>query len=71
MIDQDHISFGPVHLEVIDLGRTSRFWERLFGFVSRTGENDTVEISAADETLIVVHRVPWHLFGRDTVSFVT
>ncbi|HEV7416635.1 MAG TPA: hypothetical protein VGN98_10760 [Tianweitania sediminis] len=55
MIEQDHISFGPVHLEVTDLSRTSMFGERLFGFVSRTGENDSVEIGAASETLIVLH----------------
>ncbi|MBP0437700.1 hypothetical protein [Tianweitania sediminis] len=71
MIEQDHISFGPVHLEVTDLSRTSMFWERLFGFVSRTGENDSVEIGAASETLIVLHAGARHPPSRETVVFIT
>ena len=55
MTGQDHITFGPVHLEVTDLGRTARFWETLFGFESREGEDGSVEIGAAGETLIVLH----------------
>ena len=55
MTGQDHITFGPVHLEVTDLGRTARFWETLFGFESREGQDGSVEIGAAGETLIVLH----------------
>ena len=55
MIDQDFISFGPVHLEVRDPERTARFWQELAGFERRASDGGSIEVGTAEETLLVLH----------------
>ncbi len=55
MAGQDVISFGAVHLEVRDLERTARFWEKLFGFERRASDSSSIAVGTAEETLLVLH----------------
>ena len=55
MVEQDFITFGPVHLEVRDAERTARFWQELAGFERRASDGGGLEVGTADETLIVLH----------------
>jgi catechol 2,3-dioxygenase len=55
MVDQDFITFGPVHLEVRDPERTARFWQELAGFERRASDGGSIEVGTADETLLVLH----------------
>lgn len=47
-------SFGPVHLEVTDLVRSTAFWREVVGLVVRTS-GDVVEMGTGSETLVVLH----------------
>jgi catechol 2,3-dioxygenase len=55
VVDQDFITFGPVHLEVRDPERTAHFWQELAGFERRASEGGSIEVGTADATLLVLH----------------
>jgi catechol 2,3-dioxygenase len=55
VVDQDFITFGPVHLEVRDPERTARFWQEIAGFERRASDGGRIEVGTADETLLVLH----------------
>ncbi len=62
MVDQDYITFGPVHLEVRNPERTANFWQELAGFKRRASQGSSIEVGTSEDTLLVLHggaRVPF------------
>ena len=57
-------SFGPVHLEVTDLGRSTDFWHRVVGLRLRKGSSREVQLGTAGETLVTLHPGAKHGFLR-------
>ncbi|RRA47689.1 VOC family protein [Acidipila sp. EB88] len=55
MINQDFITFGPVHLEVRDVERTAHFWQELAGLERRATDGGLIEDGTKDATLLVLH----------------
>ena len=54
---RDSITFGAVHLEVSDLGRSAAFWRDVIGLVERAS-GDHIELGTESETLISLYGGP-------------
>lgn len=52
---QEVATFGAVHLEVTDLGRSTAFWTDVIGLVLRSEQADEVQLGTATETLVTLH----------------
>jgi catechol 2,3-dioxygenase len=48
-------SFGAVHLEVTDLGRSTAFWHDIVGLVVRSEGSGDVQLGTATDTLVTLH----------------
>ena len=48
-------SFGAVHLEVTDLGRSTAFWREVIGLVVRSERTDEVHLGTDTDTLVILH----------------
>jgi catechol 2,3-dioxygenase len=51
----DFMTFGPVHLDVIDGDRSLGFWRDVVGLRLRGREDGILELGTEDETLLVLH----------------
>jgi catechol 2,3-dioxygenase len=51
----DFMTFGPVHLDVIDADRSLGFWKDVVGLHLRGRNEAALELGTPDETLIVLH----------------
>jgi catechol 2,3-dioxygenase len=51
----DFMTFGPVHLDVIDGDRSLGFWRDVVGLRLRGRDATTLELGTEDETLLVLH----------------
>jgi catechol 2,3-dioxygenase len=48
-------TFGAVHLEVTDLGRSTAFWREILGLTVRSEQADEVQLGTAADTLVTLH----------------
>jgi catechol 2,3-dioxygenase len=51
----DFMTFGAVHLDVIDAERSLTFWKDVVGLHLRGRDETALELGTADETLLVLH----------------
>lgn len=61
-MEREIATFGPVHLEVTDLGRSIAFWRDIIGLVLKTSDTESADLGTADETLVTLYagaRVPF------------
>ena len=54
MPETDFITFGPVHLDVVDVERSLAFWRDLVG-LRRLGDGDEAQLGVDGEPLLVLH----------------
>lgn len=54
-MQQDYITFGAIHLNIIQLQRSIDFYTKITGFKLRSRENNIACLGTADETLLVLH----------------
>ncbi|HEY7768462.1 VOC family protein [Longimicrobium sp.] len=51
----DFMTFGPVHLDVIDADRSLGFWRDVVGLRLRARDEGGLQLGTEDETLLVLH----------------
>jgi catechol 2,3-dioxygenase len=51
----ESLTFGPVHLDVIDRERSLKFWREVLGLRLRKDGEEELELGTEGETLIVLH----------------